>query len=143
MFSATARHNQARLGFENASTTNQAFFEPFFNSLLEMFTDPEVVKYVCDVVPEDEIRTEMSSWIKRGGDGCIGIWCIADQMSGEKYGSAYLLPMPVEEPDNDFSLVIPGEMPAGDVELGYFLKRSAWSKGYATEVCKRLLEFAF
>jgi hypothetical protein len=34
MFSATARHNQARLGFENASTTNQAFFEPFFNSLL-------------------------------------------------------------------------------------------------------------
>ena len=51
--------------------------------------------------------------------------------------------MPVEEPDNDFSLVIPGQMPDGDVEIGYFLKRSAWSKGYATEVCKRLLEFAF
>lgn len=29
------------------------------------------------------------------------------------------------------------------VEIGYFFKRSAWGKGYATETCKRLLQFAF
>ena len=34
-------------------------------------------------------------------------------------------------------------MPDGDVEIGYFLKRSAWSKGYATEACRRLLQMAF
>jgi len=34
IFSSTARHNQNRLGFENAATTNQASFRPFFNSLL-------------------------------------------------------------------------------------------------------------
>jgi RimJ/RimL family protein N-acetyltransferase len=36
-----------------------------------------------------------------------------------------------------------GQMPDADIEIGYFLKRSAWGRGYATEVCKRLLQFAF
>ena len=110
---------------------------------LEMFTDPEVVKYVCDLMNKDTISKEMSDWIKRGGNGCIGIWCISDRETGEKYGSAMLLPMPVEDDDTDYSLVVPGQMPDGDVEIGFFLKRSAWSHGFATEACKRLLEFAF
>ncbi len=28
-------------------------------------------------------------------------------------------------------------------ELGYWLARSAWGKGYATEACRRLVEFGF
>ena len=32
---------------------------------LEMFTDPEVVKYVCDVMTEAEIRQEMTNSTKR------------------------------------------------------------------------------
>ena len=32
-----------------------------------------------------------------------------------------LLPMPVEEDDTDYSLVVPGQMPDCDVEIGYFL----------------------
>ena len=73
----------------------------------------------------------------------MGIWCISDQMSGEKYGSVFLLPLPIEERDSDYSLVIPGQIPDGDVEIGYALKRSAWGEGYATEACKRLLKFEF
>jgi len=110
---------------------------------IEMFTDPDVLKFAGGVVEEDEIRRDMSNWIKRGGNGCIGIWCVSDRSSGEKFGSAALLPLPVEEDDTDFSLVIPGQMPDGDVEIGYFLKRSAWGKGYATEVCRRLIRMAF
>ncbi len=110
---------------------------------IEMYTDQRVVKYVCDPLSEDEVRAGMSDWTRRGGNGCIGIWCVSDRMSAEKYGDAYLLPLSVEEPDNDFSLLIPGQMPAGDIEIGFFLKPSAWGKGYATEVCRRLLEFAF
>ena len=45
---------------------------------LELWTDPEIVKYVCEVVSEAEIRQEMSDATKRGGNGGIGIWCIAD-----------------------------------------------------------------
>jgi len=110
---------------------------------IDMFTDPDVLKFAGGVVEEDEIRRSMSNWIARGGNGCIGIWCISNLRSGEKFGSAALLPMPVEEDDTDFSLVIPGQMPNGDVEIGYFLKRSAWGNGYATEACRRLIRMAF
>lgn len=109
----------------------------------EMFTDPEVVKYAGGVVTAAKIRQEMPNWTKRGGNGGIGIWCIADRRTGEKFGSVALLPMPIDEDDTDYSLVVTGQMPDADIEIGYFLKRSAWGQGYATEVCKRLLQFAF
>ena len=38
---------------------------------------------------------------------------------------------------------IHGHMSDGDIEIGYFLKQSAWGKGYATEACKRLLQMVF
>jgi RimJ/RimL family protein N-acetyltransferase len=110
---------------------------------LELWTDLEVVKYICDVLTEEEIRLEMPDSIKRGGHGGIGIWCIADLETGEKLGSAYLLPMPVEEEDVNYSLVVMDQIPDTEIEIGYFLKRSAWGQGYATEVCKRVLQFAF
>ena len=110
---------------------------------LEMFTDPQVLRYAGGVQEQDEIRGQMANWTKRGGNGCIGIWCISDRRTGEKLGSAALLPMPVEEKDTDYSLVRPGQMPDGDIEIGYFLKRSAWGKGYATEACRRLIQMAF
>ncbi len=110
---------------------------------LELFTDPEVLKFICDALTEDEVRQEMPDSIKRGGNGGIGIWCVADRRTGEKLGDSYLLPMPIETDDIDFSLVVMGQMPDADIEVGYFLKRSAWGQGYATEICKRLLQFAF
>jgi ribosomal-protein-alanine N-acetyltransferase len=110
---------------------------------IEMFTDPDVTKYADGVIEEDEIRRDFSKWTKRGGDGCIGIWCVSDRSSGEKLGSAALLPMPIDEDDTDFSLVIAGQIPEGDIEVGYFLKQSAWGKGYATEACKRLIRMVF
>ena len=110
---------------------------------LEMFTDPEVVKYAGGLMTRAAIREEMFNWTKRGGDGCIGIWCISNRETGEKYGSAALLPMPIEEDDTDFSLVTAGKMPECNIEIGYFLKRSAWGRGYATEAIRRLLGFVF
>jgi ribosomal-protein-alanine N-acetyltransferase len=110
---------------------------------LEMFTDPDVTKFAGGIMSEDKIRQEMPIWTRRGGNGCIGIWCISDRDTGEKYGSCALLPLPIDEDDTDWGLVTPDVMPEGDVEVGYFLKQSSWGKGIATEVCRRLLEFAF
>lgn len=109
----------------------------------EMFTNPEVVKYAGGLMTRGAIRKEMCNWTKRGGDGCIGIWCISDRKTGEKYGSAALLPLPIEEDNTDFSLVTPGKMPECDIEIGYFLKRTAWGRGYASEAAARLLGFVF
>jgi len=117
--------------------------ETDIDSEFELWTDPAVVRYICDPMSEDEIRREMSYVTKRGGNGCIGIWCISDRDTSEKYGSGYLLPMPVDEDDTDWDLVVPGSMPDCDIEVGFFLKRSAWGNGFATEFCKRLLKFAF
>ena len=114
-----------------------------FDLSLEMWTDPAVVKYAGEVMSESAIERKTSTWTTRGGNGCIGIWTISDRSTGEKYGSAALLPIPIEEDDTDYSLVTPGKMPTGDIEIGYFLKRSAWGCGYATEACRRLLQFAF
>lgn len=110
---------------------------------IEMFTDPDVRKYAGGVMEEDEIRGQISNWVRRGSDGYIGIWSISNRVSGEKLGSAALLPIPIDENETDFSLVIPGKMPDGDIEIGYFLKKSAWGKGYATEACECLLGFVF
>ncbi|MGI9206047.1 MAG: GNAT family N-acetyltransferase, partial [Woeseiaceae bacterium] len=47
------------------------------------------------------------------------------------------------EDDVDYSQVVMGQMPDADIEVGYFLKRSSWGRGYATEICLRMLQFAF
>ena len=113
------------------------------DSELELWTDPEVIKFICDIPTEDEVREEMPDAVKRGGNGGIGCWCIKNRESGEKLGSTYILPMPVDEDDVDFSLVVMGQMPDAEIEIGYFLKSGAWGLGYATEVCRRVLQFAF
>ncbi len=110
---------------------------------VEMWTDPKVAKYVGGVMTEAEIRQQMSDVTKRGGNGGIGIWCIADRRTGEKLGDSFLLPLPIDEEDTDFSLVVMGQMPDAEIEIGFFFKPSAWGQGYATEVCERLLQFAF
>jgi len=110
---------------------------------LELFTSPAVMQFLGDPVDEGYIRTEMPLWTKRGGDGCIGIWCISDRVTGEKLGSTFLLPIPIDAEDTDWDEVVPGIMPNGDVEIGYFLKEGAWGKGFATEACRRLVRFAF
>ena len=111
---------------------------------VDLFTDPVVVKYAGEeTMGEAEIGKEMSVWTKRGGNGCIGIWCIRDRETGEKCGTVALLPIPIEEDDTDFSLVVAGEMPRGDIEVGYFIKPAAWGRGYATEACRRIIQYAF
>lgn len=110
---------------------------------IALFTDPAVVKYICDPVPVEYLHEEMPDTVRRAANGAIGIWCIKDLATDKKIGSAYLLPMPIEEDDVDYSKLVMGEMPDGDIEVGYFLTPSAWGRGYATETCKHLLKFAF
>ena len=127
--------------------TNRLTLTPFSISdgdiAVELFTDPEVMKFAGGVMEEEEIRKELPNWIRRGGNDCIGVWCVTSSDSGEKLGTGALLPMPVEEDDTDWDLVLPGYMPDNDIEAGFFFKESAWGKGYATEVCVRLLKLAF
>jgi RimJ/RimL family protein N-acetyltransferase len=110
---------------------------------LETFMDPEVMKFVADVGSEEALAEEMKTAIRRGAEGRIGVWCVLQRETGEKLGTAILLPLPIEEDDTDWSLVQEDRYPDADIEVGYILKRSAWGNGYATEACRRLVQFAF
>jgi RimJ/RimL family protein N-acetyltransferase len=110
---------------------------------LETLTDPEVMKFIADVCDEETLPGEMKSFIRRGAGGRIGIWCVHQRETGEKLGTSILLPLPIEEDDTDWSLLEEDRYPDAEIEVGFMLKRSAWGKGYATEACRRLVQFAF
>lgn len=110
---------------------------------IELFADQEVVQYVFDISTPEEIEAELPNNIKRCAGGCIGVWCITDRFTGEKFGTVALLPMPLDEDDTNWQLVQGEELPDTDIEIGYFLKRNFWGRGIATEACQRLVQFAF
>ncbi|MFK7941164.1 MAG: GNAT family N-acetyltransferase [Roseovarius sp.] len=133
-----------QLEFESARLAYRPMRMDDLDLTIDLWTDPEVVKYLTDA-PEsvDKITAEMPDIIGRAGGGCLGIWCVLDKATGEKLGTAALVPLPAELPDTDWSLLKGGPIPAGDIEVGYILKRTAWGKGYAPEACARMLRFAF
>jgi RimJ/RimL family protein N-acetyltransferase len=110
---------------------------------IEMGTDPEVMKYVGAVETKDQIVRDMQKYTRRCAGGCIGVWCVTNRSTEEKLGSAILLPLPIEEDDTNWDLVVGEELPDCEIEIGFILGRSAWGMGYATEATKRLLRFAF
>lgn len=110
---------------------------------IDLFTDSEVMTYAGGAMTTADIEASMPDWAMRGGHGCIGVWAVRDRATGEKYGTAALLPIPVEDKETDYSLLVPDALPPGDIEIGYFLKPAVWARGYATEAGRRLLQFAF
>ncbi len=110
---------------------------------LELLTDHMVTRYVCEDVTADQVRQWMPILVTRCAGGCIGMWCVIDRATDEKLGHALLLPIPIETTETDWSLVTGDAIPAGEIEIGYLFKQSAWGKGYATEACTRLLRFGF
>ncbi len=110
---------------------------------LAMWTDKEVVRYICDPMTEAQVEAEMTQSTKRAGNGTIGVWSIRDRRSHHGYGTVALLPLPIEEDDTDWDLVSEGVPVNYEVEVGYALTREAWGRGIATEAASRLLRFGF
>ncbi|MDJ0916903.1 MAG: GNAT family N-acetyltransferase [Woeseiaceae bacterium] len=111
--------------------------------VVELFTDPVVKRYTGGPQSETSIRAQMPLSVRRGGNGCIGIWTIVEASEHEKLGTVALLPMPVDTQETDFDLVVPGEYPEAEIEIGFFLKPAAWGQGYAGEASRRVLRFVF
>jgi RimJ/RimL family protein N-acetyltransferase len=128
-------------------TTKRLTLRPLLMSdaglVIEMFTDHQIMKYAGGPISEEKITEEMALYIRRGGKGCVGVWCICDRANGEALGSIALLPLPIDQDDTDWEQLLENQLPDGEIEIGYFLKRAAWGKGYATEAAERLLRFAF
>ena len=110
---------------------------------IEILTDPVAARYIGKTYTNDEVTAQMPTVVRRCAGGAIGLWCVIDRRTKEKLGWALLLPLPIEEGDTNWDLVVGDALPDAEIEIGYAFKQSAWGKGYATEACKRLLRFAF
>ena len=67
-----------------------------------MFTDEQVMQYAGGTIPKKKIVGEMQMYIRRGGNGCIGVWCMCDLATGERLGTTALTPLPVDKGDTDW-----------------------------------------
>jgi len=110
---------------------------------IELWTDPEITKYVGGVGDKKELERDHHIYMRRCARGVIGVWTLTRLDNNEKIGTAILLPMPEELDDTDWNLVKGDGIPDAQIEVGYILKKLSWSKGYATEACTRLIDFGF
>ncbi len=110
---------------------------------LELLTDPAVMNLVTGPMTAEEVKAEMPDAVRRCAGGAVGIWCVENKVSGEKLGTGILLPLPIEAEDTEWDLIARDDISEREIEVGYLLKPAAWGQGYATEVCRRLLRFAF
>ena len=73
-------------------TTERLVLRPLAESdldvLVDIFTDPEAMKYVAEVSTKEELAKELPLDVQRGAGGAIGIWCVVDRVSREKLGTA-------------------------------------------------------
>ncbi len=101
-------------------------------NLCELDSDPEVTRFINGGLPpdRDDIRDRivplfLSYYEKYPA---YGYWAVVEKASGAFVGWFHFRPA-YDNPE--------------DIELGYRLKRSAWGKGYATEVSRALAKKGF
>ncbi|MES0882469.1 GNAT family N-acetyltransferase [Roseibium sp. SCP14] len=105
------------------------FEEVDFPLLLDLHSDPEVNRYHSPgPVPmaRREVRERLNNYVQMHRQSGISKWKL-ETLDGEFVGRA------------GFSWQ---QDPAG-YELGYCLKRSAWGRGYATEIAIELVQWFF
>ncbi|MEM7441381.1 MAG: GNAT family N-acetyltransferase [Pseudomonadota bacterium] len=132
------------LTFESDRLTYRPIQLDDLDLAVALWADPDVVTYLADrTYTREELALEMPLVTRRAGDGCIGVWVIADKATDERHGEVFLLPMPIDLDDTDWNLLDGGDIPNGPIEIGYVLRKTSWGRGYATEACRRLTQFAF
>jgi len=106
-----------------------------FQDLLDLDSDPEVMKYLTfkKPTPPDKVRKILNRFIEwhsvHGGQ--LGFW-VAEMKSSQEFIGWFHLRPAKNELENTKRL-----------ELGYRLKKSSWGQGFATEGTIALIEKAF
>ncbi|RED53498.1 GNAT family N-acetyltransferase [Aestuariispira insulae] len=123
--------------------TERFFIRPLQESdldlMLEMDTDPEIMKHVGGAMTEEEVRSRLPNYLHRDEEKIHGQWCIVSKTDGERHGLVLVKPMPVEEPNGRLFDTIE----ASGIEIGYRLRKTSWGKGIATEASEPFLALQF
>jgi len=94
-----------------------------------LFTDAAVMKHVGDgVFTTDQAEAFWCKLFERLYPQNFNIWAVFAKNSLEYVGHAGIYPRQTKKEDWEFT---------------YLLKQTAWGKGYATEVARKIIEFGF
>ncbi|MCC6554716.1 MAG: GNAT family N-acetyltransferase [Polyangiaceae bacterium] len=97
-------------------------------SSVNLFTDPEVMRFVSDGIMSWPASTGIFRKVFGLQDHSDhDVWAVCTAEDGRYIGSAELKPRPGTD----------------DFEIAYVLGRPHWGQGYATEIAARLLAYAF
>ena len=109
------------------------FTEDDVDSLVDLDSDPEVMRYISGgpATPREEIeRDHIPAYLAyyQQYEG-YGFWAAVEKATGSFLGWFHFRPAP--------------GTPTDEPELGYRLRRSAWGKGYGTEGARALIRKGF
>lgn len=123
-------------GFATDRLTFRSWEESDLDRLLDMYSRPEVVRYL-GTVPKvltdiEDARNLVQRWRSQSADPRFGFWA-AQRSDGLMVGTVLLIP------------VIPssGHRPNGEVEVGWHLHPDSRRHGYATEMGRGAIEKGF
>lgn len=110
------------------------FTETDVNNLFELDGDPDVMRFLSggkgtprDVIQNDILPAFRSYYERFEG---YGYWAAIEKSTGEFLGWFHFRPPK-------------GSVRTDEAELGYRLRKSAWGKGYGTEVSRALIHKGF
>ena len=102
--------------------------EDDIDSLYEIFSDPQVMRYWSTVpLPNREAAVELQREIAEGNES-ESKWGVALRDSGTVIGTTTLFNLSLDN---------------GRAELGYAMGRAYWGKGYMNEALEALVSYAF
>jgi RimJ/RimL family protein N-acetyltransferase len=105
------------------------------DNLFDLNSDPEVMRHLTGgrPTPRDEIRDQIIPFHRGVYDRLdrLGTWAAESAATGEFIGWFHFRPGPDADAD------------AGNIDLGYRLRRPAWNNGYATEGSRALIDRGF
>lgn len=109
------------------------FLESDATALMELESDPEVLKYIGTPVltSPDQCREIIASIRRQYERVGIGRWVVSDKFTGRFLGWAGLKYEEEVRPEKAYW------------DLGYRLVRRSWGKGYATEASAEWLRYGF
>lgn len=99
------------------------------DALVGLWTDPQVTAFLGGPRNPEELRRSFCEDLRGQAPHPHDLWPVVEKSSGDVVGHCGLLAKEVDG------------LP--EVELVYILAASAWGKGYATEIGRALMQFAF
>jgi ribosomal-protein-alanine N-acetyltransferase len=100
-----------------------------FEFLLQMMSDPEVMRYYPRPYGEKDVRDFITRMrVRYREDGC-GLWMLIDRERGEPLGRVGLYRQHVNGVD--------------EFEIGYMLHRPFWRRGLATQAARAVRAYAY